>query len=81
MFSADIFYNPVSNKPWNEMGVLAVEMEAAALYMNAAHAKNALCLTISDGITAARSTKPDRQVGFTNMMEIALNWLSVFRCF
>ena len=75
VLSADIFYNPVSNKPWNEMGVLAVEMEAAALYMNAAHAKkNALCiLTISDEIHSGKELPThDRQVGFTNMMEIAL---------
>jgi purine-nucleoside phosphorylase len=75
VLSADIFYNPVSNKPWNEMGVLAVEMEAAALYMNAAHAKkNALCiLTISDEIHSGKELPAhDRQVGFTNMMEKAL---------
>ena len=55
------------------MGVLAVEMEAAALYLNAAKAKKTLCmLTISDEITAARTAGHDRQVSFTKMMEIAL---------
>ena len=57
------------------MGVLAVEMEAAGLYMNAAKAgKKALCmLTISDHIyTGEELSAQDRQVGFHKMMEIAL---------
>ena len=52
VLSSDVFYNAMSNVNdlWRDMGVLAVEMEAAALYMNAAKAgKKALCmLTISD---------------------------------
>lgn len=76
ILSADLFYNELG-KPtaWEAMGVLAVEMEAAALYMNAAKAKkNALCmLTISDEIYSGRELPAhDRQVSFTNMMEIAL---------
>lgn len=76
ILSADIFYNELG-KPtaWEEMGVLAVEMEAAALYLNAAKAKkNALCiLTISDEIHSGRELPAhDRQVSFTKMMEVAL---------
>src|SRR5690554_4189162 len=75
VLSADIFYNPLGHGPWKEMGVLAVEMEAAALYLNAAKAKkNALCmLTISDEIHSGQELPAhDRQVSFTKMMEIAL---------
>ena len=57
------------------MGVLAVEMEAAALYMNAARAdKNALAIcTISDNpFTGEATTAEERQQNFTKMMEIAL---------
>lgn len=57
------------------MGVLAVEMEAAGLYMNAAKAgKKALCmLTISDHVyTGEALDAEERQLGFGKMMEIAL---------
>ena len=75
--SSDVFYNadPTVNDRWRSMGVLAVEMEAAALYMNAAKAKKkALCmLTISDHIyTGETLCAEDRQLGFGKMMEIAL---------
>ena len=56
-------------------GVLAVEMEAAALYMNAARAgKNALAIcTISDSlVTGEECTAQERQTTFTQMMELAL---------
>ena len=74
--SSDVFYNadPTVNDRWRSMGVLAVEMEAAALYMNAAKAKKkALCmLTISDHIyTGEALCAEDRQLGFGKMMEIA----------
>ncbi|HHT68160.1 MAG TPA: purine-nucleoside phosphorylase, partial [Firmicutes bacterium] len=75
ILSADIFYNPLGSAAWKEMGVLAVEMEAAALYMNAAKAKkNALCmLTISDELHSGKELPAhERQVSFTKMMEIAL---------
>ena len=58
------------------MGVLAVEMEAAALYMNAAYAgKRGLCLcTISDHLYRDEAlSSEDRQNSFTQMMEIALD--------
>jgi purine-nucleoside phosphorylase len=77
ILSSDIFYdaNPEVWKRWAEMGVLAIEMEAAALYMNAAKGKaNALCiLTVSDSIvTHELTTAEERQNTFTKMMEIAL---------
>ena len=75
--SVDVFYDddPDTWIRWSKMGVLAVEMEAAALYMNAAKAKKkALCmLTISDHIyTGEALCAEDRQLGFGKMMEIAL---------
>ncbi|HHY14858.1 MAG TPA: purine-nucleoside phosphorylase, partial [Firmicutes bacterium] len=76
VLSADLFYNELGPPTaWGDMGVLAVEMEAAALYMNAAKAgKNALCiLTISDEIYSGRELPAqNRQVGLTKMMEVAL---------
>lgn len=77
ILSSDVFYNARGdvNDLWRGMGVLAVEMEAAALYMNAAKAgKKALCmLTISDHVYTGESlSAADRQLGFGKMMEIAL---------
>ena len=77
VLSTDIFYNTMSNANdlWKNMGVLAVEMEAAGLYMNAAKAgKKALCmLTISDHVyTGEALDAEERQLGFGKMMEIAL---------
>ena len=78
LLSSDVFYNPdlpPAGKTWAEMGVLAVEMEAAALYSNAAAAGvNALCiLTVSDSlVTGESTTAEERQTTFTNMMEVAL---------
>lgn len=77
ILSSDIFYNadPTTNERWSKMGVLAVEMEAAALYMEAAAAGvNALAMvTISDNIvTGEETTAEERQNTFTQMMEVAL---------
>ncbi len=76
IYSSDIFYDEVGNAAALEkLGVLAVEMEAAALYLNAARAgKNALCLcTISDNPkTGEELSAQERQNTFTKMMEIAL---------
>ena len=62
---------------WKRMGALAVEMEGAALYANAAYAgKRALCIcTISDHIYRPEDnlSAEDRQNSFTQMMEIALD--------
>ena len=75
--SADVFYNdnPGVNDAWRKMGVCCVEMESAALYMNAARAgKKALGIfTISDHIYTGESLPAEeRQNSFHEMMEIAL---------
>ena len=77
VLSSDTFYgaDETALSKWKSMGVLAVEMEAAALYMNAAYlGKEALCLlTISDCPFKGLSLPAEeRQVGFTDMMKIAL---------
>lgn len=76
LYSSDTFYDDsMGLSKWQKMGVLAVEMEAAALYMNAARAgKNALAIcTISDNpFTGEATTSEERQKNFTKMMEIAL---------
>ncbi|MBQ1211387.1 MAG: purine-nucleoside phosphorylase [Clostridia bacterium] len=78
LLSSDVFYNadPNFNNGWYKMGVLGVEMEAAALYMNAAAAgKKALAIcTVSDHILRGEALDADaRQNSFTDMMTIALN--------
>ena len=76
LLSSDTFYDASqSSLKWGEMGVLAVEMEAAALYMNAAKlGKRALAIcTISVSIvTGEELNAEDRQTTFTTMMKIAL---------
>ena len=79
VLSSDTFYsdNPQNDK-WMKMGVLAVEMEIAALYMNAARAgKRALGIcTISDHIlTGEATTAEERQTTFTHMMDVAFSLL------
>ena len=77
VLSSDVFYaeTPQADK-WIKMGVLAVEMEAAALYMNAARAgKRALTIcTISDHVILGENTSPEeREKTFTGMMKVALS--------
>ena len=76
LLSSDNFYDASgSTLAWGKMGVLAVEMEAAALYCNAAYlGKRALALcTISDHIvTGEELDAAARQSTFTAMMEVAL---------
>ena len=76
VLSSDNFYNDAGNTlDWQKMGVLAVEMEAAALYMNAARAgESALCIcTISDSLVTGEALDAKaRQTSFTEMMELAL---------
>ncbi len=76
ILSSDVFYDDSQSLiKWRKMGVLAVEMETSALYMNAARAgKDALCiLTVSDCPFAGEATSAEeRQTTFTQMMEIAL---------
>lgn len=76
LYSTDVFYDEGnSSAEWSKMGVMAVEMESAALYMNAAHArKNAIAIcTVSDNIlTGEATTAKERQETFTDMMTLAL---------
>jgi len=77
LYSSDTFYDDAEGGllKWKKMGVMAVEMEAAALYMNAARAgKNALAIcTISDvPMKGKETTSEERQNAFTQMMKIAL---------
>lgn len=83
LLSSDRFYGDdgdvpaalTANAGWRKMGVLAIEMEAAALYMNAArHHKRALAIcTVSDHIlTGAATTAQERERSFTDMMLLAL---------
>ncbi len=79
VFSSDVFYaENAHNDKWISMGVLAVEMEIAALYMNAARSGNralAIC-TISDHIiTGEVTTAEERQNTFTKMMDVAFSLL------
>ena len=78
LLSSDIFYNanPEAREKWTRMGVLGVEMEAAALYMNAAYAgKRALAIcTVSDHLLTGEAVDAEaRQNSFTEMMKVALN--------
>ena len=76
LLSSDTFYDASnSTMKWAEMGVLAVEMESAALYMTAAYlGKRALAIcSISDSIVTGEALPAeDRQTTFTTMMKIAL---------
>ena len=76
LYSSATFYDDMSRLgEWQRMGVLAVEMEAAPLYMNAMRAgKNALAIcTISDcPFTGEASSAEERQNSFTQMMKLAL---------
>lgn len=76
LFCTDYFYDDaLSLAEWQKMGVLAVEMETGALYMNAArYGKKALTIcTISDcPLRGETSTPEETEKTFTDMMEIAL---------
>ena len=76
LFSSDMFYDDANSlAEWQKMGVLGVEMESAALYLNAARAgKEALCIcTVSDcPLREEYTSAEERQTGFTRMMELAL---------
>lgn len=80
ILSTDVFYNannPEAMQKWVDMGVLAVEMEAAALFMNAAKLKKkALCiLTVSDSLVTGEATSAEeREKTFNDMLEIALEF-------
>lgn len=77
IFSSDIFYDDDAsvNERRLKLGILAIEMEAAGLYINAARAKkNALAIcTVSDHIiTGEAMTAAERQTTLTDMIKIAL---------
>ena len=77
VLSSDVFYGdtPELSANWQKMGVLAVEMEAAALFMNAARAgkKAGALFTISDHLVTGESLPAiERQNSFTDMMKLAL---------
>lgn len=83
LLSSDRFYGDddgipevfQAKKAWAKMGVMAIEMESAALYMNAArYGKNALAVcTVSDHLLTGEALSADeRQSSFTQMMEVAL---------
>lgn len=83
--SSDIFYNDdvhedIIGRPaferWANMGVLATEMESAALFMNAARAgKKALSVcTISDSLVTGEAISADeRQTSFHDMITLVLD--------
>ena len=77
LFSSDAFYSDISQtETLAKLGVLAVEMETAALYINAARAgKHALAIcSISDSlVTGEELSAEERQTGFRNMMELGLS--------
>lgn len=77
VLSADAFYNfdPSRTKKWADAGILAVEMESAALYINAVQAKKKALsmLSISDHVfTGEELSADERRVEFKNMIEVAL---------
>ena len=83
ILSSDCFYGDDEGLPaaldtntnWRKMGIMAIEMESAALYLNAArYHKNALCIcTVSDQLVRKEYLSADeRQTGFEEMMKIAL---------
>lgn len=78
MLSSDIFYNidKDSWKKWQKMGTLCVEMEAYALFLNAAYlgAAALTMVTISDSlITGIHLSQDEKETSFTEMMKVALS--------
>jgi len=84
ILSSDVFYFKNSGKDdgknaggleWASMGVLAIDMETAGLYLNAAEAgKRALTIcTVTDNLVTGEKLSPaERQSSLRQMMEIAL---------
>ena len=77
LLSTDVFYgeDSTANGRWADMGIMAVEMEGAALYMNAARAgKNALvvCTVSNHIVTGEETTAEERQNSFGEMITLAL---------
>ena len=77
LLSSDVFYGDDASaiEKWSKMGIMAIEMEGAALYMNAARlGKNALAIcTVSNHIiTGEETTAEERQNSFGEMITLAL---------
>ena len=77
ILTTDTFYDEDKEyyKRWAKLGVLACEMESYALYINASRAKKKALtiMSVSDSlVTKVETTPEERQNGFTNMMEVAL---------
>ena len=77
VYTTDLFYDDSDSlADWRKLGILATEMESAALYLNAARlGKNALCIcTISDcPLTGESCSSDDREKTFNDMIQIALS--------
>ena len=77
LMSTDVYYHDdlMINEKWKKLGILAVEMEAAGLYMNAARAGKralAICSVSNHILTGEELPVEVRETGFTDMMEVAL---------
>ena len=77
LLSTDVFYwdTPEDNARWCRLGVLGVEMEAAALYMNAARCRKqalAVCTVSNHLLTGEETTAAERETTFTDMITVAL---------
>ena len=77
VLSTDVFYSDTASQleKWGKVGILAVEMEAAALYINAAIAgKKALAVcTVSDSLVTGEALPPEeREQSFGEMITLAL---------
>lgn len=77
IFSADVFYDfdQETWKRWASLGVMGVEMESYALYVNAAYLKKRALtiLTVTDHfIKHEKLTAEQRQIGLRNMIEVAI---------
>lgn len=77
VLSSDVFYQESKDgwKKWQDLNVLAVEMETYAMYLNAAkyNAKALSILTVSDSLVKQEeTTAKEREQSFTNMMTLAL---------
>ena len=77
VLTSDVLYNEnAHNDKWTNMGVLAVEMEVAALYMNAARSGNralGICTISNHILTGEATTAEERQTTFTHMMDVAFS--------
>ena len=83
IFAADVFYDVDKDlwKRWARLGVMGVEMESYALYVNAAYlGKKALTLlTVTDNfVKEGRLTAQERQTGLFNMIDIAVETAEKF---